>query len=255
MTDFAALTLTLDSTGIKGGISELNRLGDAGDKVERNISRASGAISLSLDTIKNSVLGVAAGFSVIQTATASFSAFKEFEKQIASVSTLIDESITDINQLRDATISLGTTYGKLPAEQAKAFYQIVSSGVTDTTRATELLDQANKLSIGGFSDLFKTADSLTSIMAAYGDKVKSVSDVSDTLFVGTLAGKTTIDELSGSLGRVSPLAENVGVSFQELVASVSALTLSGISTQEAITGVRAVLSAIVKPSSESAKLA
>ena len=83
----------------------------------------------------------------------------------------------------------------MPTEQAKAFYQIISSGVTDATKATELLDEANKLSVGGMADLFQTADALTSILAAYGDKVKSVSDVSDILFTGTLAGKTTIDEL------------------------------------------------------------
>ena len=43
--------------------------------------------------------------------------------------------------------------------------------------------------------------------------------------------------------------------FDELVASVSALTLSGISTQESITGVRAILASIIKPSKESADLA
>lgn len=255
MTDFAALQISIDATGAVKASDQLDRLGQSSKKVESSINDFERSSNKSFALIKESVLGLAAGFSAIQVASASFSAFRDFEKQISSVSTLVDESITDMTQLRDATLSLGATYGKLPAEQAKTFYQIISSGVTDTTKATELLDQANKLSIGGFSDLFKTADSLTSIMAAYGDKVKSVADISDTLFVGTLAGKTTIDELSSALGRVSPLAENLGVSFQELVSSVSALTLSGISTNEAITGVRAVLSSVIKPSAEAAALA
>lgn len=255
MTDFAALTISVDATQARSAVNELDKLGDAGSRVERDITKSTSIISGSFETIKSAALGVAAGFSVIQTASASFSAFREFEKQVTGISTIIDTSITDINQLRDATLSLGTTYGKLPADQAKTFYQIVSAGVTDAAKATELLDQANKLSIGGMADLTKTADSLTSIMAAYGSKVASVADISDTLFIGTVAGKTTIDELANSLGRVSPLAETVGVSFQELVSSVSALTLGGISTQEAITGVRAVLSAVIKPSSEAAKLA
>lgn len=255
MTDFAALQISIDATGAVKASDQLDRLGQSSKKVESSINDFERSSNKSFALIKESVLGLAAGFSAIQVASASFSAFRDFEKQISSVSTLVDESITDMTQLRDATLSLGATYGKLPAEQAKTFYQIISSGVTDTTKATELLDQANKLSIGGFSDLFKTADSLTSIMAAYGDKVKSVADISDTLFVGTLAGKTTIDELSSALGRVSPLAENLGVSFQELVSSVSSLTLSGISTNEAITGVRAVLSSVIKPSAEAAGLA
>lgn len=266
MTDFASLTISVDATQAKTAANELDKLADSGQRLESDIKRTtsnttasfnnlSGGIESAASNIKASLLGAAAGFASVQTAVKSFSAFVDFERSVSSLSTVILGSSEVTAQLRDESIRLGEQYGKMPTEQAKAFYQIISSGVTDATKATELLDEANKLSVGGMADLFQTADALTSILAAYGDKVKSVSDVSDILFTGTLAGKTTIDELANSIGRVSPLAENAGVSFDELVASVSALTLSGISTQESITGVRAILASIIKPSKESADLA
>ena len=57
------------------------------------------------------------------------------------------------------------------------------------------------------------ADGLTSVLNAYGDSVEGATAVSDALFVGMRQGKTTIAELSGSLGKVAPLASTLGVSF------------------------------------------
>ena len=82
MTDFAALTLTLDSTGIKGGISELNRLGDAGDKAERNISRSTGIIKDSFDSIKNAAIGVVGAYGTLSTIKGLANAAIDVEKPL-----------------------------------------------------------------------------------------------------------------------------------------------------------------------------
>lgn len=210
----------------------------------------------SLSKLNGATLALTASISAgIAAAAASFKGFVGFDKQLTGVSTLIEGTAEEMVALESASRSLGATYGKMPVEQAKTFYQVISSGVTDVTKATELLDEANKLSVAGMADLFATADSMTSIMNAYGTGVKSAADVSDILFIGTLAGKTTIDELASSLGRVAPLAESVGVGFDELTSAISALTLGGISTAEAVTGVRAILAAVIKPSSEAVEVA
>lgn len=93
------------------------------------------------------------------------------------------------------------------------------------------------------------------MLNAYGPMVENATAVSDAMFVAMRAGKTTIAELSSSLGQVAPLAAQTGVGFNELLASISALTKGGISTTQAMTGMRAVLAAVAKPSSEAAKLA
>ena len=69
------------------------------------------------------------------------------------------------------------------------------------------------------------------------------------------AGKTTITELSASVGQVLPISSALGVSFDETVAAISALTTQGISTAQATTGLRAALTSIIAPSNEAAKLA
>ncbi|RTL18202.1 MAG: phage tail tape measure protein, partial [Rhodocyclaceae bacterium] len=75
---------------------------------------------------------------------------------------------------------------------------------------------------------------------------------SDALFVAIAAGKTTATELSQKLGEVAPTAQAAGISFQELTGAIAALTLQGIKTPQAVTGLNAMISNIAKPSKDAA---
>lgn len=179
---------------------------------------------------------------------------RQFADAMAEVSTLVDTAKVNMDQLTAAAREQARAFGGDAAGQARALYQIISAGASDAAKATEILTAANKLAVGGVTDVTTAADGLTSVLNAYGDAVGSATDVSDTLFVGMRAGKTTVEELSRSVGKVAPLAAQLGVSFDELIASAAALTKGGIRTQTAMEGLRAVFAAVAKPSSEAAKL-
>lgn len=196
-----------------------------------------------------------AGLALTAAAAFSFKGMFAFKDAIAEVSTLVDTAAFDMRGLEKAARDQAAAFGGFPVVQTKAFYQIISAGASSAAEATELLTAANKLAVGGVTSIEVAADGLTSVLNAYGDRVEGASAVSDALFVAMRAGKTTIGELSSALGRVAPLAAQAGVGFDQLAAAVSALTKGGISTKEAVTGVRAILAAVVKPTSEATKMA
>lgn len=179
----------------------------------------------------------------------------EFSKSLAQISTQIDGSVDDLDRLSNSAKRLSAEFGTLPVDQTKAFYEIISAGISDVNQATELLSTANRLAIGGNTTLATSVDGLTNIMNSYAGKVVSAEAVSDALFVAMKAGKATMEELSSSLGRVTPLASTLNVSFDELVATVGALSKQGISTAESVTGVRAILASVAKPTKEASDLA
>ena len=74
-----------------------------------------------------------------------------------------------------------------------------------------------------------------------------VNDVSDTLFTTVKLGKTTMDELAGSLGKVLPIAKSAGVSFQAVGATMATLTAGGINTAESTTALRGAIIALTAP--------
>lgn len=225
--------------------------------VKRNIKslgKESKLAGTNVKFLQKALVGIVAA-GAVAALTAAAGAAIELKDALAEVSTLLDDTPGEMALLEDATKRLAVEFGSMPVEQARGFYQAISAGASDAAEATEILTAANKLAVGGVTDVFTATDGLTTVLNAYGDQVESATAVSDALFIAMRAGKTTIGELSSSLGKVAPLAAQAGVGFDELVSSIAALTKGGISTQESITGVRAILAAIVKPTSEAAKLA
>ena len=215
----------------------------------RGVDRASSRLS-GMGTAAMVAGGVvAAGLGVaVQSATS-------FNTAMAEVATLVDTSTTDMGAMTDTVRSLSKEYGRMPVDTAKALYTTISAGFGDARDSTVMLEGALKLARGGLTDTETAIDGLTSIMNSYGMAADQVTGVSDQMFVAMKAGKTTIGELSSSLGKVTPLASSAGVSLDQLLAATSSLTLGGLKTSEAVTSLRGMLAAVVKPTSEATKIA
>lgn len=276
MADIAALGFAVGTRELKEATKELKKMPSAAQAAERSAKglgkSASGAAQKVANDNKKaaqSVKGLGSAFNVakgqviafgVAAAAAFASAFAvknliDFSDALAEVSTLVEVTTFDMKGLEAAAIDMSKQFGTSGAAQVKAFYSTISAGASSAAEATETLSVANKLAVGGVTDIGTAVTGLTSFMNAYGDEVDGAIGVSDALFVGMRAGQTTIGELAGGLGKVASLAKASGTSFDELVASVSALTKGGVVTTEAITGVRAILAGVVKPTSEAAKMA
>lgn len=247
--DVASLALRVDALEVNKASEALKRLEKTGGDAEATLGGATKSIAAGFGRI---TAAAAIAYGAVQTIGGASREFLAFDKSLAMIGTQIDGNTDKIKEFEVASRNLATSFGTKLTDQSAAFYEVLSAGINDTTEATALLTEANKLAIGGNATLASTVDGLTSVMKVYGDKVKSVEDISDSFFTASLAGKISIEELASGLGRVSPLADAVGISFDELGASVAALTLGGTTAREAITGVRAVLASVVKPSSEAA---
>lgn len=178
-----------------------------------------------------------------------------FDAAMAEVSTLIDDTYDPTNSLTQVVQNLSKEFAQAPTEQARALYQVISAGASSAAEATKTLTAANKLAVGGVTTVSIAADGLTSILNAYGLSAEHAGDVSDAMFEAMKAGKTTIGELSGSVGLLAPIAAQTGVSFQEMLAATAALTKGGLSTAQSMTGLRQALSNVLKPTKQAEEVA
>ncbi len=178
-----------------------------------------------------------------------------FETGMAEVATLVDTSTTDMDALSQTVRGMWKEFGILPVDTAKVLYTTISAGFGDAADATVVMTGAMKLARGGITDAGTAVDGLTSIMNSYGMKSSEVGKVSDQMFVAMKAGKTTIGELSSAMGKVTPLASAAGVGIDQVLSATSALTLGGLKTAEAVTSLRGVFSAVMKPTAEATKVA
>jgi TP901 family phage tail tape measure protein len=178
--------------------------------------------------------------------------FAEYEKAIAEVSTLVDEAVISNQDLIDITERAALTFGGKAKEQATALYQAISAGASSAAEATALLDAANRLSIGGVTEVETAIDGLTTVINAYGMGMENAEDASDSFFVAVRAGKTTVGELASGIGKVAPIAAALGLSLDETNAAIAALTKQGINTKFAVSGLKAAFANILKPSKDAA---
>lgn len=253
--------LAVDSTefvrGSRNATTELKRLSAesrTADRDLRNLNTSTKRTATDGMAMLKKGLAALGLLSFIAVMRRAIGVTEDFAKAMAEVSTLLDDT-SSMDQLTASVKELTLQYGGDAVTNAKALYQIISAGASNAAEATKLLDTANRLAIGGVTDVATAADGLTSILNAYGKSASEANDVSDALFVAMKAGKTTIAELSQSIGRVAPVAANAGVSLEELLAAISAITKGGINTVEVVTGMRAILSNIIAPSTEAAEAA
>jgi TP901 family phage tail tape measure protein len=167
------------------------------------------------------------------------SAAENFEQAFAKVNTLLSDT-TDIEKYKKEIIALSNETGIATSELCESIYSAISAGV-DEAEAINFTAEALKLAEGGFTDTATAVDVMTTAINAYGLSAKDASQISDYLITTQNLGKTTVDELASSLGKVIPVASAYGVQLDDLSTNMAVMTKNGIATAEATTYTKAMI--------------
>ena len=176
--------------------------------------------------------------------------FIKFEKSMAEVHTITNLTTEEMKGLGKEVQAFSRKYAVDANDAARALYQTISAGADSTNGAAEAMDIMSVSLKFGKAALVGAEDSVRLLMVilnSYNLEVADAARVSDTLFTLIKNGVTTGQELAGSLGRVTKIAATAGVSFDDLAAAMALLTKNGLSTDEAVTSLRALMLAIVNP--------
>lgn len=222
---------------VKGAGAESDQFGNKSKSAVNNLAAALAAA------------GIAATVKEIAEALMECSAAAaEFESGLAKIATIADPTKMSLEDISSAIITLSGETAQSSTSLAEATYSAISAGV-DTASAVEFVEKATKLSVGGFTEAETAVDVLTTALNAYGLSVAETERVSDILVTTQNLGKTTVDELANSVGKVIPLAAAYGVEMDNLGAAYAVLTANGVATAEAGTYLKAMLSELGKSSS------
>lgn len=200
------------------------------------ISSKASAVGTACKQVGGALLPVSVAAQGVIKSTAD--AAMSFETAMAQVKTIAGNSAVsykgNMTDMSKAIMQLSTDTGIAAEDIAGATYNAISAGV-DVSKSVEFVATANALAVGGFTDMTTSVDVLTTTLNAYGEKAGTAESISDKLITTQNLGKTTVNELASSMGRVIPTASAYGVSVDNLCASYVALTKGGIATAEATT--------------------
>ena len=160
----------------------------------------------------------------------------------------------DFAKLKGQVAELSKTLPIAREELANGLYQVISNGVPESNWL-EYLQKSAKASIGGVADLGETVKVTSTIIKNYGLQWDAAESVQDKIQLTAKNGVTSFEQLAQALPRVTSNAATLGVSIDELLATFATLTGVSGNTNEVATQMAAVFTALVKPSSEAAKMA
>jgi TP901 family phage tail tape measure protein len=164
----------------------------------------------------------------------------EFQVGVMKISTIADTTSVSISTIQGDIMALSMETGDSVNELSEATYSAISASV-DTADAVAFTGTATKLAAGGFTSSATAVDVLTTALNAYGLEANKAESIADMLITTQNLGKTTVDELSASVGKVIPLASAYGVEMDNLSAAYAELTKGGIATAEAGTYLKSML--------------
>ena len=136
-----------------------------------------------------------------------------------------------------------------------ASYDVASAGFGETAELTDVLKASQLGATGGFSELATVADATTSVLNAYGLSSDQAAKLVDGFIQTQNDGKIVVDQYAQQIGRLAPIAAGAGVGIEELNAAISTVTATGVPVESTFAGLRQVIAAIQKPTSEAAKAA
>ena len=217
-----------------------------GDKSEESGKQSEDSSKKSRDGIKElqgvlASAGIAATLNEIKNGFFDCSeAAAQFETSTAMVATIADTSQKSLSSISKEVRTYSNETGEAASDMAEATYQAISASV-NTADAAAFAGTATKLAVGGFTSATTAVDVLTTAINAYGLAASDATQLSDYLITTQNLGKTSVDQLAQSVGKVIPLASAYNVQMDNLSSAYAVLTANGIATAESGTYLKSML--------------
>lgn len=218
------------------------KMAEVGQKVEAAGQKVSAVGDTMTATVSAPIAAAGAG---------ALKAAMGYEDALAKLSTIADTTEVPMEELSNQILELSKASGISAETIANNVYDAISAG-QKTADAVNFVSNATQLARAGFTSTDAALDILTTSLNAYGLAAEDVGRVSDILINTQNLGKTTVDQLASSMGKVIPTAKATGVEIETLAGAYAVMTANGIATAETTTYFNSMLNELGKNGSSAA---
>lgn len=250
--------------GLRVGAGMLGATGNfqmaAGAYALERVADMAGVAGIRLAAVSGAAVAAGAALGGVALVIGAMVAGDRFTRELADMSTLLlDSSVSAMgfSKALDATaqsaLNLSSTFNMDLVDVVKGFKDALSSGIeaADLERFGNASGQLSKALGVSFT---QATNILTSFKDAYQLNISDLNKVNDVLFNTINYGKINAQELATNLGRVLPLAQQAGVSIEDLGSAIAALTRRGSTASQAVTSLADVINKLQNPAKGTAKL-
>ncbi len=172
-----------------------------------------------------------------------------FDKNMTKIKTLVGDSAENFKLYGDSIKRVSLTTARSAGDLSDALFAVTSAGVKGAP-AMELLEMSAKASAVGMGEVKDIARATTGVMNAYAKEGMTATHSMNVFKRIVEQGNLEASELAPTLGRVVGMAQTMGISFEEVGASVATFTRLGIDSASAVTGLRSIMAGLAKPTQD-----
>lgn len=206
------------------------------------LKAAAGTVTASMAKIGKGVTLIGVGV-----AAASVKMAGDFQMETNVLVTAAGETEKGLKVVREGIKNISTNTGTGLKELTDGMY-LVEKGGYRGAEGLKILTAAAQGAREENANLASVTNAMTSVMASYHLKAEDSVRVMNALKTSAGEGKITMEQFSGALSTVLPIASANKISFEEVAGAVATLTQHGTSANEATQELSSTIRQLAKPS-------
>ncbi|WP_309479078.1 phage tail tape measure protein [Brevibacillus agri] len=210
-----------------------NRMQSAGAEIAASFGLAGAAIAAGL--------GVA-----VKTAA-------DFEAQMSRVGAIAEASATELQAMKQAAMELGASTSKSASEVAVGMENLAAMGFKVNEIIAAMPGVISAAEASG-EDMALVADTMAVSIRAFGLEASQSTHVADVLAKTANISAANMEGMAYALKYAAAPAHTLGLSLEEVAASVAIMSDAGIRGETAGTTLRMALTRLVKPTDETTEV-
>ena len=184
------------------------------------------------------------------TARAGFESAPKMEEWLAETQAIAGATSGSMNDLAKSIYEVASNSRYTTEELTRTTTVLAQAGYS-AEDISKLLGSVNQLATATGTDLNRSVDLLTSSMSLWNAQTSDASKMVNALTVAVNDSKAEINSIQKGMQYAGAAASQMGMSFEETVAAMSAVTNAGLKTRSIMgTGLRALLTELSDPATK-----
>jgi len=171
---------------------------------------------------------------------------KDFDQSLKDLQAITGATNSEVAVMGEKIISVAKNT-KFSASEVAAGMVILGQAGLSASETVNTIAAVSDLATGTLSDMSTSVDLVSTAMSVFEISADRASYVSDVFANAINKSKLDVDKLRTALNYVGPVAQEAGVSFEEVSASMMTLANSGQRASTIGTGLRRLFSDLVDP--------
>jgi TP901 family phage tail tape measure protein len=218
----------IEIQGAGAAKSDLGAVSNTLHDTEKAADKLSTTIGTTLGGVFKKAAIIAAPMVGLASVKKAFSEATEDAEEWAKVGTFLPAGTDAVLKFGAAIDAIENDTG-IAGNRLKARLETaLQSGIGDAD-ASKLIEESAKTAAATMQEFEGVFDTTTSVMNTYGEKADQVSHIQTALWMGVKNGAESVSSLGVALEQVAPLANELDIRYEELIAANSVLAKSGIS--------------------------